>query len=100
MTALRFLAALFALAAVLALVADVTPALTGEEALRTRSTLEHWHALAPKTLNSAQESLPPIVWSAIERSVLAMPGFLAFGLLALLTGYLGRRRRRVRIYVN
>lgn len=100
MTTLRFLAAVFALVALLALVVDMTPALTGQETLKTRSVLEHWQAMAPKTLISAQKSLPPIVWSAIERSVLAMPAFLAFGLLALISGYLGRRRRRVRIYVN
>lgn len=104
MAALRFLAALMALAAVLALVADLTPKITGDGAFHATTFEEHWRDLSPKTLQGAEETLSrstsPTVWTVLRRSVLALPTFVLFFLMAALLGYAGRHRNRVNIYVN
>ena len=104
MAALRFLAALFALVAVLALVSDATPSVQKQDAFAPTSFEAHWKALSPKTLESTQanlsQSLPPTVWKVLKSTVLAMPTFLLFGLLAAIFGYAGRHRHRINVYVN
>ncbi len=104
MAALRFLAALFAIVALVSLAVDATPTLTSSAPFSPRSVAAQWQAIAPKTFAGARESvsstLSPSVWNLMESSLLAIPSFAMFGLLAALCGYLGRRRRRVEIFVN
>jgi hypothetical protein len=40
------------------------------------------------------------LWNGLLGPILDIPTFLTFGALALLSGYAGRRRRSVRIFVN
>lgn len=104
MSTLRFLAALFALVAILALVADATPRVTGTGEFRATSIGAHWKTFSPTTLAGAQDGVTrqagPAVWRAVEGTLLAMPTFALFAGLALISGYAGRHRRRVNIYVN
>jgi len=104
MAALRFLAALFAVVAILALVADVTPRLSGRTTFEATSIETHWEKLSPSTLKGARESLSqtvsPFAWNVLEKGVLELPTFVLFGGLAALFGYVGRRRSRVNVYVN
>lgn len=104
MAALRFLAGLFALIAVIALVSDATPWLNGSGAFAGTPFETQWERISPNSLNSARDSVSssvsPAVWSALEAVVIGFPTWAVFGALALITGYFGRRRRRVNIFVN
>lgn len=104
MAVFRFLANLFLLIAVVALVADATP--TGSEAhgFSASSLTNHWSELAPTSLEGAKAGISrvtyPWVWDSVIANVLAVPTFVMFGFLALMSGYIGRRRKRVDLYVN
>lgn len=104
MAALRFLAALFLLVAVIAIVADATPAITGSGHFAPKSVTQHWTELSPSTLEAAKSSLTratmPAVWAALSGSILALPTFVVFAMTAAICGYAGRHRRRVNVYVN
>jgi hypothetical protein len=103
MVVFRFLAAVFLLAATIALVIDATPALYGAAPFTATSLATQWHELAPSAFDAARQAvtgLSPWLWQSIIAPVLGLPTFLTFGALALLSGYAGRRRRSVRIFVN
>lgn len=94
---LRFLAALFLLAAIVSLVADLSHA-------GASSTAARWQALSPASFAGAAATvtrhLGAFAWNPVMTSILALPAYLLFGLLALLLGIAGRRRRVVNVYVN
>jgi len=104
MAAFRFLAALFALVAVIALVSDLTPSLNGTGPFVPTALEAHWQRLSPNSLKGARESLTgalsPAAWEALEAVALRFPTFAVFGALAALCGYAGRRRSRINVYVN
>lgn len=104
MAALRFLAALFALVAVVALVTDATPAWNGTGPFDTTSVIGHWKELAPVSLEAAHkavvQSTPVWVWDTVIMSILNLPTFVLFGLLAILSGYLGRHRHQLKVHIN
>jgi len=104
MAALRFLAALFALVAVVALVTDATPAWNGTGPFDTTSVVGRWKELAPVSLeatrNAMAQSTPAWVWDTVIMSILNMPTFVLFGLLAILSGYLGRHRHHLKVHIN
>ena len=104
MATLRFLAALFALVAIFALIADLTPSLTENGKFQATPLGAHWADLSPSTLASTRAGLTqragPGVWQVFDTVVLSTPTFGLFAGLALAFGYAGRRRRRVNIYVN
>lgn len=104
MATLRFLAALFALVAIVALMADLTPSLTGTGDFKATRFGAHWADLSPSTLASTRAGITqragPGVWQAFDTVVLSTPTLGLFAGLALAFGYAGRRRRRVNIYVN
>jgi hypothetical protein len=54
-----------------------------------------WAAVAPSLLealrNSMNQSLPPVLWDPIMKTLLAQPGFAIFAVLALLFAIIGRR---------
>lgn len=94
---LRFLAALFLLAAIVSLVADLS--------LPTASsTAARWQALSPASFAgvaaAVTRNLGTFVWNPIATSILALPASLLFGLLAVLLGIAGRRRRVVNVFIN
>lgn len=104
MPALRFVAALFALVAVVALVTDATPAWNGTGPFEATSVVGHWKELAPVSLEAARktvtQSTPPWVWETVVTSILNLPTFVLFGLLAIVCGYLGRHRHHLKIHIN
>lgn len=101
---LRFLASVLLMVAVIAAVNDVTRSMAATERLPSLSTYEHWAKLAPSTLASArsavQRSTHPLVWDPLLTSILRLPAWGLFGVLAALLAYAGRRRREVNIFAN
>ena len=103
MAVFRFLAAVFLLVATVALVVDATPPIYGAGAFKTTTLSAHWQDLAPSSLQAAKSSVSgvsPWIWETVAAPILDLPTFVAFGALALLSGYAGRRRKTVRIFVN
>ena len=101
---LRFLAALFALFALIAFAADVSHPATGGQSLPAISLMQHLQELAPSFVaaleRSISRSIGPFVWDPILTSILGLPASLIFLVLAIAAGFAGRPRRRVRIFVN
>jgi hypothetical protein len=104
MAVLRFLASLFLLIAIVALVSDVTRAGGAGNAFEATSIAKHWAAVAPGSLQSAKavvaRTTHPLVWEALVAPVIATPAFVLFGAFALLCGVAGRRRERLDIFAN
>lgn len=104
MAVFRFLSAVFLLAATVALVVDATPALYGAGPFKATTLGGHWRELAPSALTAAESAVSSVAgswaWDGLIAPLLGTPTFLAFGVLAVLSGYAGRRRRSVRIFVN
>ncbi len=104
MPVLRFLTSLFALVAVVALVADATPALSGAAPFTMTTVVGHWQQLAPATLvatqNAVTNATAPWVWNSVVMSIIGQPTPVLFGLLALVCGILGRRREEMKLHIN
>ncbi|HUS96880.1 MAG TPA: hypothetical protein VMX97_09095 [Hyphomicrobiaceae bacterium] len=104
MAVLRFLASIFALVAVVALVTDATPALNGTGPFEASTIVGYWKEFAPASLEAARTSVSqatfPWVWDPLLMSLMTLPTFILFGLLAILCGYLGRRRHQVKVHIN
>lgn len=104
MAVLRFLASLFALVAIVALVADVTPALRGTGPFTAHSVIGYWTELAPASLVATRANITamtfPWVWNPVLLSVLTAPMSALFAGLALVCGYFGRRREQMKVHVN
>lgn len=104
MPVLRFLASVFALVAIVALVTDATPALYGAKPFTATTVIGYWQELAPASFIAARTAIPtstfPWVWNPVALSVLGLPTPLLFGLLAVLCGFLGRRRAETKLHIN
>ena len=104
MPALRFLAALFALVALIAFVSDLTPSLSGSGPFVSSSVETHWARISPSSLKATRESLTqsawPGSWTLLETALLRFPMFAVFAILSAIAGYAGRRRHRVNVFVN
>ncbi len=100
----RFLAALLLLIAMVALATDATPALNGQQPFHATSLAEHWKMLIPASLEGAKRAVTetPVgfLWDAVIEPFLGFSTFAVLSVLALLFGYLGRRRRRIKIFAN
>jgi hypothetical protein len=101
---MRFLAALFALFALIAFAADVSrPALDGQSRAAI-SLLQHLQTFAPSFVTalerSVEGSIGAFAWNPVLTTALSLPASLIFFVLALAAGLLGRPRQRVRIFVN
>jgi hypothetical protein len=103
MAVFRFLAAVFLLVATIALVVDATPPIYGAGSFKPSALSNDWTELAPKSFEAARSAVSavaPWLWEGVIAPILDIPTFIAFGALALLSGYAGRRRKTVRIFVN
>jgi hypothetical protein len=104
MAALRFLASVFLLFAAVILVADITLARPGTASGLMTSLGQHWQSLAPQGMAAAQKSMQTgglkYVWSYAVRPLLSMPSWLLCLSVGLLFAYVGRRRRRVNVFIN
>lgn len=97
---LRFLAALFALIAIVALAADYSRA----GGFAATSLIGHITELSPSLLaalrSATNKAAGPVAWESIVVPALSLPTFVIFGLLAVLAGYSGRPRDQVKIFIN
>jgi hypothetical protein len=104
MAALRFLAFLFLVFAIIALVSDLTPRTGVTRPALFTSVSQQWNDMAPSSMATAQKLVRngahPIVWDVLFRPLLALPTWLFFAAIGGTFGYLGRRRRRVQIFTN
>ncbi len=103
MAVFRFLAAVFLLIATVALVVDASPPIYGAGAFEATTLGAHWKGLSASSFEVAQRTVrdaAPWLWDSLVGPILDIPTFVTFGLLALLSGYAGRRRKTVRIFVN
>ncbi len=103
MAVFRFLSAVFLLVATIALVVDATPAIYGSAGFHATSLTAHWLDLGPSSHEAARKTVvgfAPWLWNGAIEPMLNVPTFVTFGILSLLAGYAGRRRRSVTIFVN
>jgi len=104
MTVLRFLASLFLLVAIMALVSDMTPWLIGGKPFISTSFAKHWGDVAPATLQGAKMAVTKVAgawaWDWGIGALIRLPTYLLFGAVALVAGVAGRRRRRVNVFTN
>ena len=104
MSVLRFVSTICLLVAVIALIADVTPAMSGVGTWSLASIEEHWKQVAPATFKSMEDSLPAgrrgWEWTYFLGPLLATPTSIFFAVLSAVAGYAGRRRTRIKIYAN
>jgi hypothetical protein len=104
MSVLRFFATLFLLVAVVAFVADATPYLSGTGAWHWASVKSYWVDIAPATFEAFQSWLAQsaaIAWAGpVILRLLDVPAVILFILLALICGWYGRRRSRVKVFAN
>ncbi len=96
---LRFVAALAALVSTIAFVSDLSHAGGGFTSL-----IGHIRQFFPSVLAAVQASVEraagPAMWDPVALSILSVPTFMLFALLAALCGYASRRRRKLSIYAN
>ncbi len=98
MTALRTLAILFFVMAVLMFVMESVSAFTGGGPFRMRTFGEWWYAFSPSSLNGAQAFVQRYLWSGLWDpfviSFLRLPGIpAAVGISAVLYGLTVIKRR-------
>lgn len=89
---LRLLATVLLAVAVVMAVLDATRTVAAN-ALVTTPLGTSWMAVSPDTLQRAQaaiERILPALWDPVALTVLELPGFVVFGVLALLVHALGR----------
>ena len=98
---LRFLAALCALIAAIALTADIS---AQGGAFGATSLLGHLEQFAPSLLASIKASVTRVfggtIWDSLVVMIMNIPTFLFFGLLAMFCGYAGRPRRAISVFIN
>ena len=101
---LQFLCALFATTALFAFAADFSAARSTGGSFQSSRLLDRLFDFAPSLVTSAQNAitrtLGPTVWDPIVTTVLALPAFVFFVVLALICGFAGRPRREVQIFIN
>jgi hypothetical protein len=104
MAVLRFIGALFLLAAAIALTADVTRVSQGGAPRPIFASIaKHWGDFAPQSLAGTQAQVRrahPILWDPLISSIINLPAWLSLGGMGVLALYLGRRRRRLEIFQN
>ncbi len=100
--ALRFLAYVFIIIAVVSLINDVTPVLAGIGPFRSTSLMEYWRGIAPATLQQTLTTIQALAWGLPElaRFLIELPVSVLFGALGGLCAIAGRKRQRVEIFAN
>jgi hypothetical protein len=101
---LRVLARLLLLMAVVALVYDGTRTLAGGSGLVITSLAEHIHTVTPKAIEALRGAVvkvaPAAVWDTVLVRILKLPAWALLAALGLLLAWIGRKRQRVRVFVN
>ena len=101
---LRMLARVLLLLAVVALIYDGTRTLAGGSGLVLTSFAEHVHTVLPTALETLRSAVVrytrPFVWDTVLVRVLRLPAWLLLAVLGLVLAWIGRKRQRVRVFVN
>lgn len=99
---LQFLAALFATMAVFAFAADFTAA--HAKGFHSTALLERLNDFAPSLASSVKNgvtrALGLATWDNVVAPLFGLPAYLFFAVLAFVSGYAGRPRREVQIFIN
>lgn len=92
------------LIAVVALVYDGTKTLGGDGAVVATPLGQHWFDIHAPSLNVTQAAIErhaaPWLWDPVITTVLSTPAWLVLALLGFAFYFIGRRRRKVDIYLN
>jgi len=100
----RIAARLLLIGAVVALAYDGIRTVNAGSGLVMASLWEHWSRISPATLQAADavvsKRLDPALWDMAIAPALRLPAWLIAAILALILGWLGRRRREVSVFVN
>lgn len=95
---LRFIAAAFLLLAVVMFAVGMT-----QDGIHT-STAMHWQQASPSSFEALKttvsQSIGSWVWDPVLKGLLGLPAYMLFGLLALMCGLAGRRRRAINVFIN
>jgi hypothetical protein len=101
---LQFLAALSSAVALFAFAADFTAARSGAGGFHSMTVLERMNDFAPSLEGSIKGAVThaagAVAWDPILTSLLGLPAYVVFAILALVCGYAGRPRKEVQIYIN
>ena len=101
---LRILGGWAILAALIALVNDVTRSYQTGAKLAFASLGKDWNSLSPSSLNLLQAGIErhvaPVLWDPVILTVLRAPAFAVIAVLGVLLYLAGMRRRRQNIYAN
>lgn len=101
---LRFIAAVFFVAATVALTIDVTRWQTSAAGPTFKSLEAHIRSAAPATLDeiakAVSDATHPLLWDLVVTSLLALPAWLTLLLAAMGLTYATRERRQVDIFIN
>ncbi len=93
----RFLSVVALAVAVILAVVDATRSIAASELVLTPLGTS-WFAVSPESLNVAQALVQryvfPVLWDPIIVTILTLPGFVVFLVLALLFYMIGRRPAR------
>ncbi len=100
MPVLRFIAGLLILAAVVTLVADASGWLAGTAPFQAKSLQQHWAELSPRSLAAARAGAGPGAWAALIEPLVRLPTVFSLTVLGVGIGWLGRRRRKIKVYAN
>lgn len=104
MLLLRIIGVWLMLLAVVALVYDGTRILANNGDMVFTSLGEHWFALHPASLNTAQAGIErhvaPFLWDPVITTILLLPAWVVVGGLGALFYLLGYRRKKLDVFTN
>jgi hypothetical protein len=93
----KLIALLFLLLAVITLVLDITRSIADSKLVMT-ALGQDWFTYSKSTLNFSQAIVQRYVhaalWDPVIQTILLGPSWLVFGVLALIFGFFGRKKRR------
>ncbi|MEO1207104.1 MAG: hypothetical protein AAFV45_12310 [Pseudomonadota bacterium] len=100
--AVRFLAFVFLIIAAVALVADLTPWLSGVGAFQSTSLGDHWRGIARVTLQKTEAGAEALQWGlpVLLNILLQTPTYVLFGILGAVLSLAGRRSEPINVYAN
>jgi hypothetical protein len=88
----------------MAFVYDATKTMANNGSLSITSLGGHWVSLHEQSYKFVEEmvstSLHPFVWDPVLESALLLPAWLALGVIGSWLYWIGRKRKRIEIFLN
>ena len=104
MFVLRFIASLFLIGGIIALVHDGIKSIANEEGFINTALGNHWFALSPTSLNALQAGIERYIaawlWDPVVISILQSPTWIVCFVIAALLYWIGRKRHRTNVFAN